>query len=258
MTPNTESQEPQSDQRVAFVTGAASGIGRAGAVAFAAAGINVMVVDRDRAGGISTVAMITATGGTAEAIKCDVTEEDQVESAIAQTVATFGRLDIAFNNAGNAFGQSPLHETDLDDWRRSVDVNLTSVFLCMKHELKHMLANGGGAIVNTSSGAARVPAPGRAAYSASKRGVVALTAHAARDYVNDGIRVNAVLPGVIDTPAVRANNDESRLSSMAAFLPGRRLGQPAEVADVALWLCSDEARYVNGQAIVVDGGMIHA
>lgn len=252
------SVDDSTEKRVAFVTGAASGIGRAGAVAFAAAGIKVMVVDRDRAGGISTVAMITAAGGEAEAIKCDVTDEDQVAAAVAATVETFGRLDIAFNNAGNAFGQAALHETELDDWRRSVDVNLTSVFLCMKHELRHMLDSGGGAIVNTSSGAARVPAPGRAAYSASKRGVVALTAHAARDYVNNGIRVNAVLPGVIDTPAVRANNDDARLSSMAAFLPGRRLGEPAEVADVALWLCSEEARYVNGQAIVVDGGMIHA
>lgn len=242
--------------KVAFVTGAASGIGRAGAVAFAKAGAKVMVIDRDRAGGISTVAMINSAGGDAEFIKCDVTVEDEVALAVAGTVSRFGALNVAFNNAGNAFGQAPLHETDIDDWRRSVEVNLTSVFLCMKHQIRHMLTDGGGSIVNTSSGAARVPAPGRAAYSASKRGVVALTTHAAKDYVAAGIRSNAVLPGVIDTPAVRANNDDERLTSIARYLPGNRLGEPAEVADVALWLCSDEARYVNGQAIVVDGGMI--
>lgn len=242
--------------KVAFVTGGASGIGRAGAVAFASAGSKVMVIDRDRAGGISTVAMINSAGGDAEFIKCDVTIEAEVAAAVAGTVERFGSLDVAFNNAGNAFGQAPLHETDLGEWQRSVDVNLTSVFLCMKHQIQHMLTGDGGSIVNTSSGAARVPAPGRAAYSASKRGVVALTTHAAKDYVSNGIRANTVLPGVIDTPAVRANNDDDRLTSIARFLPGNRLGEPAEVADVAIWLCSDEARYVNGQAIVVDGGMI--
>lgn len=244
--------------RVALVTGAGSGIGRAGALAFAAAGAQVMVADINLAGAHETVALIEATGGAAAAVACDVTIEEQVQAAIVATVARFGGLQAAFNNAGNALGQAPIHETDLADWQRSVDVNLTSVFLCLKHEIRHMIEHGGGAIVNTASGAARVPAPGRPAYSASKRGVVALTAHAAKDYARYGIRTNAVLPGMIDTPPVRANLGDEAIAAISKHLPGNRLGDPAEVADVAVWLCSDEARYVNGQAIVVDGGMIHA
>ena len=170
----------------------------------------------------------------------------------------FGRLDMAWNNAGNAMEKARLHETPLELWRASVEVNLTSTFLCLKHELAHMLEVGGGRIVNTASGAARVPAPDRSPYSAAKRGVVALTAHAAHDYKGDNIRVNAVLPGLIDTPPVRANLVGTTIEEMAPVLPLGRMGEPADVADVAVWLCSEEARFVNGQAIVVDGGGILA
>lgn len=244
--------------QVAIVTGAASGIGRAGALSFAAAGARVMVADLNETGARETVEMISAAGGESAAIGCNVTVEDQVAHMVAETVRRFGQLDCAFNNAGNALGQAKIHEIDLADWEASIAVNLTSVFLCMKHEIGHMIANGGGTIVNTSSGAARVPAPGRAPYSAAKRGVVGLTVQAARTYVRQGVRVNAVLPGVILTPALEGNHDEEGLARMAKMMPTGRLGEPAEIGDVAAWLCSDGARFVNGQAIPVDGGAILA
>ncbi len=245
-------------ESVALVTGAGSGIGRAGALSFAALGASVMVSDINSAGAEETVALIEATGGVAAAVACDVTDEAQVEAMIAATVERFGRLDAAFNNAGNAMGQYAIHEMPLDYWRESVEVNLTGTFLCLKHEIIYMTANGGGSIVNTSSGAARVPAPGRAPYSAAKRGVVGLTAHAAKDYSAQGLRVNAVLPGLIDTPGVRANYEDGQLEKIAKFVPGGRLGEPSDIGDVAAWLCTDAARFINGQALVVDGGGILA
>lgn len=240
------------------MTGAASGIGRAGAMAFAHLGADVMVADIDVAGAEETVALLEAEGVRAAALECDVTVEADVERLVAMTVETFGRLDAAFNNAGRAMAQYPIHETPLEHWNASMAVNLTGTFLCLKHEVRHMMEHGGGCIVNTASGAARVPAPGRAPYSAAKRGVVALTAHVAQDYGRHGIRVNAVLPGLIDTPGVRGQSDAEKLERMAAFLPGGRLGEPAHVGDVAAWLCTDATRYINGQAIVVDGGSILA
>ncbi len=246
------------EAKSALVTGAASGIGRAGAMAFAAKGARVLVADVNDEGAAETVALIEASGGEAAAVHCDVTDEAQVEAMVATAVSRFGGLDLAWNNAGRAMAQAPIHEMTLERWQASVEVNLTSVFLCLKHEVRHMLEAGGGCIVNTASGAARVPAPGRSPYSASKRGVVGLTAHAAQDYLKAGIRVNAVLPGLIDTPPVRANLGSTTIEKMAPILPLGRMGDPAEVADLAVWLCTDEARFVNGQAIVVDGGGILA
>jgi len=243
--------------KVAVVTGAASGIGRGGAEKFAAAGASVVVADVNADGAAETVSIIEAAGGAAVAVTCDVTDETQVEQMVAACIDSFGRLDVAFNNAGAAMSEFPIHEMSAQHWRDSIEVNLTGTFLCLKHEVRHFLDHGGGCIVNTSSGAARVPAPGRAPYSAAKRGVVALTAHVAGDYGKAGVRANAVLPGLVDTPGLRTNFANSEdLDNLARFMPGGVLGQPADVADVAVWLCTDEARYVNGQAIVVDGGGI--
>lgn len=248
---------PLSDT-VALVTGAGSGIGRGGALSFAQLGATVMVADINLDGAQETVGLIEAGGGTAAAVSCDITDEAQVEAMIAATVNRFGKLDAAFNNAGNAMGQYAIHEMPIEYWRQSVEVNLTGTFLCLKHEIIHMKEHGGGCIVNTSSGAARVPAPGRAPYSAAKRGVVGLTAHVAKDYSADGLRVNAVLPGLIDTPGVRANYEDGQLEKIAKFVPGGRLGLPADIGDVAAWLCTDAARFINGQALVVDGGGVLA
>ncbi len=244
------------DGKVALVTGAAGGIGRAGALSFAAAGAAVMVADINVAGAAETVALVEAAGGTAAFFEVDLTEESQVEGLLVSTLAQFGGLDCAFNNAGYGQGRVPLHETTIERWRNVLDANLTATFLCIKHEVLHMLGNGGGSIVNVSSGAARIPAPGNPAYSAAKRGVVALTTHTAHDYARNGIRANAILPGIIDTEAVQASMGE-RLTKMDAVLP-MGVGQPADIADVAVWLCTDAARYINGQALVVDGGGILA
>ncbi len=246
------------DGQVALVTGAGSGIGRGGAVAFGALGATVMVADINLDGAQETVEMLQASGVEAAAVHCDVTDEASVVAMIEATVSTFGKLDAAFNNAGNALGQYAIHEMPLDYWKQSVEVNLTGTFLCLKHEVVHMTANGGGRIVNTSSGAAKVPAPGRAPYSAAKRGIVALTAHIASDYAKQGIRSNAVLPGLIDTPGVRANYEDGQLEKIAQYVPGGRLGEPADIGEVAAWLCTDAARFINGQALVVDGGGILA
>lgn len=239
------------------MTGAASGIGRAGALALAAHGASVAAADLNLDGARETVAQIERAGGHAIAVECDVTDEAQVHALVSSTVATFGGLDAAFNNAGGAFDEAPLHETSREAWEQSITVNLTSVFLCMKHEIAHMREHGGGSIVNTASGAARVPAPGRSPYSAAKRGVVALTAHGAQDYRREGIRVNAVLPGIVDTPPVRdAVIGKYGEDAIKPFLPLGRLGQPDEIAELVVWLCSPAASFVSGQAIVADGGGI--
>ncbi|MEE9416915.1 MAG: SDR family NAD(P)-dependent oxidoreductase [Acidimicrobiales bacterium] len=242
----------------ALVTGAGSGIGSGGALSFAALGANVMVADIDLESAHETATRIKAMGGTAAVAVCDVTSEIQVTAMIAATISAFGSLDSAFNNAGNAMAQFRIHELPVEEWEQSLRINLTSTFLCVKHELAHMLVNGGGCIVNTASGAAKLPAPGRAPYSAAKRGVVALTAHVAADYASEGIRSNAVLPGLIDTPGVRANYPDGSLEQIAQQLPGGQLGQPSDIGDVAAWLCTDAARHINGQALVVDGGGILA
>lgn len=241
--------------QVALVTGGGGGIGRSAALSFARHGARVMVVDLKLDGGNETVEMISAEGGEASFLDVDVADEAAVEAMVAATVATMGGLDHAFNNAGISDKGVPFHEMELTSWDRMIRVNLTAVFLCMKHEIRHMLASGGGNIVNTASGAALIPAPGQCHYSAAKRGVVALTSHAAADYKRKGIRANCVLPGMIDTPMVRAGMMEDvGLEAIQQYLPTGRLGEPQEVGDVAVWLCTPAAGFVNGQAIVVDGG----
>jgi NAD(P)-dependent dehydrogenase (short-subunit alcohol dehydrogenase family) len=241
------------DGKVVLVTGGGSGMGQAGASIFAREGAaHVYVVDVNQQGGDQTVAAVQAIGGAATFIPADVTDPDAVASLVARIVGEHGRLDAAWNNAGINGTSGPFHELELADWNRMLSVNLTSVFLCMKYEIAQMLEQGGGAIVNTSSGAGLVPAPGLPHYTAAKHGVLGLTKVAASELNRSGIRVNALCPGVIDTPMLQSWN--LLTPEFLAMMPGGKLGEPGHVAEAAVWLCSDHAAWVSGVSMVVDGG----
>ena len=245
--------------KVVLVTGAAGGIGRAAARQFAAQGAShVVVADLDADGAAETTNQINSAASEprASALRVDVTDEDAVAAMVDGIVSRRGRLDIAFNNAGISDMMSEFHQLELARWDRMISVNLTSVFLCMKHELRHMAANGGGAIVNTSSGAGVVAAPGQPHYTAAKHGVVGLTKAAAQEYARRRIRVNAVLPGSTDTPMIRRFiGDNPEIAKMiAATNIGGRMLTADEVAEAAVWLASEAASMVNGQSLIVDGG----
>jgi NAD(P)-dependent dehydrogenase (short-subunit alcohol dehydrogenase family) len=242
--------------KVALVTGAGSGIGRATAIAFARAGASVAVADRTPPGGDETVAMIEAEGGKAIVVWGDVAFDEQVEKLIADTVKAFGRLDFAFNNAGIEGPAAPVHDYAEDEFDRVIAVNLKGVYLGMKYQIPAMLANGGGVIINCSSVAGLVGFPGRSAYVASKHAVVGISKTAALDYAQSGIRVNAICPGVIDTPMVdRALGESAEAEAVIRKMqPLGRVGLPEEIASAVLWLCSDGAAFTTGQAIAVDGG----
>src|SRR4051812_35979256 len=242
--------------KVAFVTGAASGIGRATAAAFASVGATVAVADVSEQGNQETAQLIEDQGGRALAVRCDVTSGQDVKAALDHVVDAFGRLDIAFNNAGVEQPVGPAAEVSEEQWDRIVDINLRGVFLCMKHEIPLMLQQGGGAIVNTSSGAGVKGFAGQAAYCAAKHGVVGLTKAAALDYAKAGIRVNAVCPGIIETPMMdrfSGGTPEGR-ARVIAQEPVGRMGRPEEIAAAVVWLCSDAAAFVVGHAMVIDGG----
>lgn len=242
--------------KVAFVTGAATGIGRASALAFAREGASLVLVDLDLAGCKATAALIQTAGGTALAIQADVTDEAQVETAIATTLARFGRLDFAHNNAGKFQKVAPMVDIPPSEWQRIMDINVTSAYLCMRHQIPAMLKTGGGAIVNMSSGAGLVGTKGAAAYGAAKHAVIGLTRSAALDYATQGIRINCVCPGVIETNMMRevfGTSDEGR-AAVVAMEPVGRPGQPEEIASAVLWLCSQHAGFAIGSAMVVDGG----
>ncbi|MCL1472791.1 SDR family oxidoreductase [Argonema antarcticum] len=243
--------------KVAFVTGAANGIGRATAIAFAREGAHVVVADISEQGNQETVRTIEELGGQAIAVRCDVTRTEDVKAALDKTIEAFGRLDYAFNNAGiEPRKPAPTAEYEEEEWNRIVDTNLRGVFLCMKYEIPLILKQGGGAIVNTSSGAGIIGIKNSPAYTAAKHGVIGLTKSAALDYAAQNISINAVCPGYIDTPMMdrfTGGTDEGR-AKVIAEEPIGRMGKPEEIASAVLWLCSDAAAFVVGHALVIDGG----
>lgn len=246
------------DGEVALVTGAGGGIGAATAQLFAAEGARVVVVDIDRAGAESVAAAIADAGGEAVGLAADVTDEGQVEAAVTLAVERWGRLDCAHNNAGTSGTPAAFTDVTLEDWDAVVRLNLTGVFLCLKHELRVMAPAGRGAIVNTSSGAGVIGFPSLPHYVASKHGVLGLTKTAAQEYARSGIRVNAVCPGTTDTPMMQAfiGGDPGIEKMMKATVPTGELGRPEQVAEAVVWLCSERASFVNGDTMLVDGGTV--
>ncbi|MGE3608281.1 MAG: SDR family oxidoreductase [Bacteriovoracaceae bacterium] len=240
-------------QKVVIITGAGSGIGKATAIAFAKEGAKVVVSDINETQGKEVLEEIKRNQGEAIFIKCDVSSDQDVKNLIDKTIETFGRLDFAYNNAGIEGAPCSTTECSIENWDKTINTNLKGVWLCMKYEIPAMLKNGGGSIVNCSSIAGLIGFEAIPAYVASKHGVIGLTQTAALEFAKKNIRVNAVCPGVIHTPMLDrfTQGDEA---AMAAQAPVGRVGKPEEIADSVLWLCSDKASYVTGQAIAVDGG----
>jgi NAD(P)-dependent dehydrogenase (short-subunit alcohol dehydrogenase family) len=244
------------DDKVALVTGGASGIGRATALTFAREGAKVVVADLDERGGEDTVRLINDIGGNAFFIRCDVSKANEVEAMVKKTVDTYAKLDCAFNNAGVGVVASTVECTE-EQWECVMNVNLKGVWLCMKYEIPWIAKQGGGAIVNTASAAALVSIQGHSPYTASKTGVVALSKVAALDCASAKIRVNAICPGPILTPMLEPLRDIDPVAwdFLQKTTPLRRFGMPEEVAEAVLWLCSDKALYVTGIVLPVDGGV---
>ena len=238
-----------------IVTGAGSGIGRAAALAFAAEGANVTVADIDDHNGRATVAQLRELGSQAEFVRVDVSHAADCAAMVERAVSRFGRLDVAFNNAGINIGVAPIADVEDAQWERIVAINLTGVFLCMKHEIRAMKRSGGGTIVNTASVGGVIGTAGVTAYCATKHGVVGLTKSAALDYIKDGIRINAVCPGGTQTAMLAEwfKDPEVERTAMAAT-PIGRMADPAEIARAVLFLASEESSFAVGHALVVDGG----
>jgi NAD(P)-dependent dehydrogenase (short-subunit alcohol dehydrogenase family) len=245
------------ENKVTLVTGAAAGMGLATAKAFAEAGAAVVLADFKEDAVKAESQKLVAAGHKAIAVRCDVSDDAQVAAMVDRAVAEFGRLDTAFNNAGVMARIVPTADSTRDEWDRVIGINLRGVWSCMKHELRQMVRQGSGAIVNNASVGALTGNPGIGSYIASKHGVVGLTRTAALEYIRHGIRVNAVNPGLIDTQIARdvVGGDEYAYGEIAKNVPIGRAGKPEEIASVVLWLCSAGASYVVGHSLTVDGGM---
>jgi NAD(P)-dependent dehydrogenase (short-subunit alcohol dehydrogenase family) len=248
------------EDKVALITGAASGIGRATALLFAEQGATVVLADIEEAGGRETTDLVGERGGEAAFVRCDVAVSEQVEALVRACVERFGRLDCAFNNAGIGGDSARLVDYDEETWNRVIAVNLTGVFLCMKSELRQMVAQGSGAIVNAASLVGVIGYPNLTAYNAAKHGVVGLTRTAAVEYARHGIRVNAVCPAWTETPMVMDRGPAPAsipevYAALAGLIPLGRLGRADEVAQAVAWLCSDAAGFVTGHPLLVDGGV---
>ncbi len=247
------------DGQVALITGAGAGIGLATATAFAEAGASVVLADRDTQALNKATDALRAAGYNAIGVTCDVSDRAQVAAMIEQAVSTYGRLDAAFNNAGINTGGASLLDTSDDEFDRIITINLGGVWNCMKAELRHMVAQGSGAIVNCSSIGGMVGSKGRSAYSASKHAIIGLTQSAALEYATQGIRINAVCPGMTATPMTRTvskNNDPEIMKTLLARAPIGRFAEANEIAAAVIWLCSPAASYMVGHALAVDGGVL--
>jgi NAD(P)-dependent dehydrogenase (short-subunit alcohol dehydrogenase family) len=244
--------------KVALVTGGSSGIGQATAVAFAREGAKVVVGDLNVEGGEETIKLIQASGSDGLFVKTDVAREVDVKMLVETTVATYGRLDYACNNAGIEELPSPLTEQTEDTFDKIINVNVKGVWLGMKYQIPQMLQNGGGAIVNISSAAGLVGFPGLPIYSASKHAVIGLTKCIALEYAKSGIRVNSICPGAIQTPMLTNVSKASPeiVEGAVQMHPLGRIGQPEEIADGVVWLCSDKAAFITGHTLVIDGGYV--
>jgi NAD(P)-dependent dehydrogenase (short-subunit alcohol dehydrogenase family) len=242
--------------KVAIVTGGSSGIGRATAIAFAKKGTKVVIADWIE--NEETMDLIENLGGEAIFVQCDVSKSDDVKTLIEKTIAIFGRLDYAFNNAGIEGTSAPTQDCSEENWDKTIGINLKGIWLCMKHEIPVMLKKGKGVIVNCSSVAGLVGFQGLPAYVASKHGVIGLTKTAALEYAKLGIRVNVVCPGVIQTPMIDrlTGKKKESIDQFAGLEPVGRFGLPEEIANAVIWLCSDEASFVTGIAMPVDGGFV--
>lgn len=250
----------QFQRKVALVTGGSSGIGQATAIAFAREGARVVLgADKDVEGGEETVKMIRKAAGEATFVKVDVSRAVDVEAMVSKSIELYGRLDFAFNNAGVHGSWASVIDCAEEVWKRTIAVNLTGAWLCMKYEISAMLKNGGGAIVNTASAAGLKALPGNSDYTASKFGLIGLTKAAALEYAKSGIRINAICPGIINTPMTQktllAPGGHSPPGGIEQAVPLGYMGTAEDIAKAAVWLCSEAASYITGLAMTVDGGL---